>query len=252
LSGTPQKLEEALESGTLTLRFQPWINLWTDEVVGVEALVRLSDENTLPAESFLPPYGDETLMPRLGHWVLDACCRQVAAWERAGMPPLKMAVNVSVPELLDSEWIKTAERLFARYNVAPERFEFEFSERVFRHETPEFAKRFEALRAMGATLVIDDFGTGCSSLGLLKRHRFGKLKIDGRFIQGMRKDEIDLAIVRASVGLAHTMGMRVAAEAVETLSQRTELSLMGCDEIAGNVYAPPLEAERIQKMLRTF
>lgn len=252
MSPTPQKLESALENGALTLRFQPWINLWTDELIGVEALVRLADESELPAESFLPTSGAHRLMPRLGRWVLEACCRQMVAWDEAGLKALKMAVNISLAELKEPGWIEGVGALMDRYGLSPNRFEFEFSERVFRHETPAFAKRLEALYTMGVTLVMDDFGTGCSSLGLLKRYRFGKLKIDGSFIHGMREDEVDRAIVRASVGLAHTMGMRVAAEEVETLSQRTELSLMGCDEIAGNVYAPPLEAEKIQQMLRTF
>ncbi|BDY13366.1 sensor domain-containing protein [Hydrogenimonas cancrithermarum] len=245
-------LKEALADERFFLLFQPQIALRDGDVTGVEALLRI-DERVMgrmsPAE-FIPVAEESDLILKIGKWVFEACCRQIAAWrKREGIHDLTVAVNLSRRQLMDEGWAHFVAETLQTYEIDPGRIEFEITETTFVHIRKRGYETIKRLQALGCRFSIDDFGTGYSSLANLKQFTVDKLKIDKSFIDEIVENDSDRAIVRASVALAHALGLSVIAEGVESEKQKRILAQMGCDEIQGYLFSRPVKPEEIPPLL---
>ena len=236
------KLRHAIVAGQLLLHFQPLINWPRRMVCGVEALVRWKDpDNGLiqPAE-FIPIAEETGLIVPVGEWVLGAALRQNRLWQQQGRPLLPVSVNLSPRQFREKDLVASLRRILADTGQPARLLELEITESTLMHDIEETRARLEEIAAMGVRLAIDDFGTGYSSLSYLKRFPVHKLKIDQSFIRDLTTDRDDAAIVSAIVGLAHSLGLDILAEGVETRQQLDALIVLECEHFQGNLFSPPL------------
>ena len=183
--------------------------------------------------------------------MIEQACRQIRTWSDQGIAPQIVAVNLSGAQFkLASRLDQIVTENLARYNVAPERLELELTESVLMETTQRHGEAFKRLREIGVRLAIDDFGTGYSSLGYLRAFRVNRLKIDRCFITDVTASADDLAIVRATIGLAHELGIEVVAEGVETTGQRDFLISAGCRLAQGYIFGKPMPAAAASELLR--
>ena len=237
-------LELALERHEFFLLYQPRFDLSSQRAVGVEALVRWQHPRrgtVLPAR-FIPVAEANQLIRHLGDWILGEACRQSARWQGTGQVHA-MAVNLSPAQIAGGDLAGQIGRLLDRLHLPPEGLELEITESM----VVDLADRsliatLQQLAGLGVRLSIDDFGSGCSSLAYLSRLPIHTLKIDRTFIRKIGRDPADETIVRAVIGLAHSLGRRVVAEGVETRRQLNFLRDEGCDEAQGFLFSPPVPA----------
>ncbi|TFW31640.1 putative bifunctional diguanylate cyclase/phosphodiesterase [Massilia horti] len=244
-------LRHALGHGELALYYQPKFEIGTDRVVGAEALVRwVHPERGLvsPAE-FIPLAESTGLIVQVGEWVLEQACAQAAVWQAAGLPPMRVAVNVSAREFTNSLPGRVAETL-RRYELDPSWLELEITEGTLMHDIERVIGIMDRITELGVALSLDDFGTGYSSLSYLKRFPIQTLKIDRSFTTGIPDDANDCAIASAIISMGRQLKLRVIAEGVETLDQLQFLRKAGCDEVQGFLYAAPLPAYEFERGLR--
>ena len=244
-------LRHALGHGELLLYYQPKFEIGSDRIVGAEALVRWlhPERGLVPPSEFIPLAETTGLIVQLGEWVLEQACAQAAAWQRAGLPPLRLAVNVSAREFTESLPTRVAATL-ARHDLDPQRLELEITESTLMHDIDRVIGIMDRINALGVALSLDDFGTGYSSLSYLKRFPIRTLKIDRSFTTGLPFDTSDCAIASTIISIGRQLGHRVIAEGVETLDQLSFLRDAGCDEVQGYLYAAPLPAARFEQGLR--
>ena len=228
------ELRRALADGELEVHYQPQAELRCGRVTGVEALVRwpTADGGFVPPDEFVPLAESSGLVEVLTRHVLDAAVRQVADWRDLGLS-LKVAVNVSVRDLSGTALVDSVVGALGRYDVPPEQLLLEVTEGSLFSESHRAAATLRRLGAMGVALSLDDFGTGWSSMGHLRRLPVQELKIDRSFVQRICEDPRDTAIVRSVVDLGVGLGMRVVAEGVEDEATWNALREMGCDEAQG-------------------
>jgi EAL domain-containing protein (putative c-di-GMP-specific phosphodiesterase class I) len=186
---------------------------------------------------------------QVGEWVLEAACAQAAIWQRAGLPPFRLAVNVSAREFTANLPTRVAKTL-ARYTLDPAWLELEITESTLMHDIEHVIGIMESINDLGVALSLDDFGTGYSSLSYLKRFPIDTLKIDRSFTMGIPADTSDCAIASAIISIGRKLGHRVIAEGVETLEQLTFLRAAGCNEVQGYLYSRPLPADEFERGLR--
>ena len=187
----------------------------------------------------------------IGEWVIEQACRQINTWNDLSIAPPIIAINLSGAQFkLASQLDQIVTENLARYHVAPERLELELTKSVLIEATQRYGEAFRRLRTIGMRLAIDDFGTGYSSLDYLRSFRFARLKIDRRFITDVATSADDAAIVRATIGLAHELGIEVVAEGVETAAQRSFLIAAGCKVAQGYYFGKPVPAAAASKLLR--
>ena len=244
-------LRHALGHGELMLCYQPKFEIGSDRIVGAEALVRWvhPERGMVPPSEFIPLAETTGLIVQVGEWVLEQACAQAAVWQRAGMRPFRLAVNVSAREFTESLPNRVAETL-ARYGLAPCWLELEITESTLMHDIDRVIGIMDRINALGVALSLDDFGTGYSSLSYLKRFPIHTLKIDRSFTTGIPHDASDCAIASTIISIGRQLGHRVIAEGVETLEQLEFLRQNGCDEVQGYLYAAPLPAARFEQGLR--
>ena len=236
------ELRAALAGDELRLHFQPIVDATTQTVAGAEALLRWSGSAPTP---MLIRVAEETgLMPQLGEWVLDSAYDRIATWAGRG---LRMYVNVSVYQLLDPHFIERMEQRLAKAPHLRNFVVFELTESALVGEEIMNRRVVERLRQFGAGVAIDDFGTGYSSLAYLRRLPVTHLKLDRAFTIDIAGSQADRAIARAVVDVAHTLGLVVTAEGVETQEQWHEVVALGCDQIQGNLFSPALAAEAFEE-----
>ena len=236
-------LRRAIAADELRLRYQPIADTITGDIVGFEALVRWEHpaRGLLGPDAFVPLAEESGLISMLGHWVLGEACAQLRDWRRhPGHAPLRVSINLSPRQLLDADLVATVARALAENAIPADCIVLELTERVTLEETESTIAALEALRGLGVGLALDDFGTGFSGLRNLHRLPVDHVKIDRSFIAGIAGDVQAREIVEAVIGLAHTLGLTVVAEGVETEGQRLALRLMGCDLIQGYLLARPL------------
>ncbi len=244
-------LRQALEHDELLLHYQPKVDLASGRIVGAEALVRWQhpERGLVSPQEFIPIAEESGLIVRLSAWVLEAALRQVRRWHDKGVRVVKIAVNLSArdfsPDLADR-----VRALLAEHAVPPEWLELEITEGMLTHSSDDVIAMMDTLTALGVTLSLDDFGTGYSSLTYLKRFPIDTLKIDRSFVTGIPRDGNDCAIAGAIVSMAQRLGHRVIAEGVETQEQLDFLSNLGCQEIQGYYFSPPVPADALEAMLR--
>lgn len=244
-------LRQALGNGELTLYYQPKFEIGTDRIVGAEALVRWvhPERGIVPPGEFIPLAESTGLIVQVGEWVLEQACAQAAIWQRAGVEPFRLAVNVSAREFTASLPGRVADTL-ARYQLDASWLELEITESTLMHDFERVTAIMDDIHQLGVALSLDDFGTGYSSLSYLKRFPIDTLKIDRSFTTGIPDDQSDCAIAGTIVSMAQQLGLRVIAEGVETLEQLAFLRESGCDEVQGYLYSKPLPAADFERSLR--
>ena len=245
-------LRRALAREELELHFQPQVSLATGRIIGAEALVRWRRENgelVAPGE-FLPCAEETGLIVPLNNWVLREACAQAASWPRFGLPPLRIAVNLSGVQFRKSDVCALVLETLEETGLEPSRLELELTETILLQDTGSVVKQLETLRERGVTFSIDDFGTGYSSLAYVKHFPVDRLKIDKSFIANLKSDANDAAIVRAIVSLGHNLGLEVIAEGVETAAQVAHLRAEGCDEVQGFYFGRPMRVDTLIELVR--
>ena len=238
-------LRHALERDEVTLHYQPLIDLRTDTVFGVEALVRWQhpERGLIPPDKFLPVAEDTGLIGRLGEWVLRRACLQNREWLAAGFPSLRIAVNLSARQFLEDGLQSSIEGALSQNELDPEDLDLELTEGHLARSVEKSIENLAALKATGIRISIDDFGTGYSSLSHLKRFPIDTLKIDRSFVQDISSDSGDTAIATAIIALARSLDLDVIAEGVETEGQLAVLRELGCDAVQGYLLARPMAPE---------
>ena len=245
-------LRGATERGETWLVYQPRWCLRTGVITGVEALLRWRhpELGDVAPDVFIPLAEDTGLINALGTWVANEACRDLAEWDAAGLPSVKMGINVSAAQLMREDFPGFITRCADVRGIAPDRIELEITESVLM-ERPQLAgELLQRLRAIGIQIAIDDFGTGYSSLAYLRGLPVNTLKIDRAFVSDLAHDPRDEAIIIAIITMAHSMGMKVVAEGVETEAQLAQLRRHGCDEAQGFLLARPMEAADCRAFLQ--
>lgn len=243
-------LRQALQRDEFQLHYQPQAELATGGVIGVEALIRWCREGEMvsPAE-FIPLAEDIGLIVPIGEWVLRTACRQAMAWQAAGLPSIRISVNLSVRQFREESLIERVRDILMETGLEPGRLELEITESAIMHDPGSVQAKLDSLVALGVGIAIDDFGTGYSSLGYLKRFPIGILKIDRSFVQDIISDPDDAVIAQAIISLSHSLGIRVVAEGVETEPQLHFLKKRGCDIVQGYYFSRPLPAAELARLL---
>jgi diguanylate cyclase (GGDEF)-like protein len=240
-------LGKALREGSLSIAYQPKVRLVNGEMIGVEALARWNHPAMGPiAPSRFIPLADSTeLVHPFAQYMLRAACEQVIAWQRRGYR-VPISVNISANNLLDSGFVEKLRAILGSLAMAPELLELEVTESAVMRHPDTMLKRLNEIRALGVRLSIDDFGTGYASLAYLKQLPVHTLKIDRSFITNLTDDTADQRIVRSSIQLAHSFGMTVVAEGVETAGAARELQSYGCEFAQGYYFGHPQNAAEIE------
>jgi diguanylate cyclase (GGDEF)-like protein/PAS domain S-box-containing protein len=244
-------LREALERGELTLHYQPCLELATGRVTGVEALLRWQR----PELGFRSPREFMALadltgaMLLVGPWVLETACRQAVAWQRRGSRGLKLMLNLSAWELQQDDLPQQVEKALATSGLRPDLLHLEIPEGYAMRDLARTVRALRELRELGVHLAIDGFGTGMSSLAHLRQLPVDALKIDLAFVRGATTDRDDASVVTAVIAVAHSLGLRVVAQGIESESQVALLRSLRCDEVQGFLWSPPVPAHECERLL---
>ena len=244
-------LRRALERNELVLHYQPRIEIHGRRITGVEALVRWQhpEMGLVPPGKFIPLAEETGLIVPIGEWTLAAACAQHRVWERDGLGHLRVAVNLSPRQFQQGDLLRAVARVLAQTGCSPKSLEFEITEGVVMRNPESAVTLLQQLKDMGIHISIDDFGTGYSSLAYLKRFPIDSLKIDRSFVTDVPKDAGDVAINVAIIAMAHSLGLKVVAEGVETQEQLDFLHKQGCDEMQGYFFSKPLPVEQVTALL---
>ncbi len=245
-------LRHALERNEFSLQYQPKAELASGRITGVEALLRWNPTGRKPIgpDRFIPILEDTGLIVPVGAWVLRRACEQMAQWDREGVAPIHLAVNLSARQFRQQDLIETIATTLAETGFAPQRLEIELTESMLVENIEEVVRIMARIGAMGVSIAIDDFGTGHSSLSYLKRFAIDTLKVDRSFVRDTPHDADDNAITIAVIALAHGLGLRAVAEGVENDEQADFLRAQGCDEIQGYLLSRPQDPEAMSTWLR--
>ena len=244
------QLRQALIRHEFVLFYQPQVDTASGSIVGVEALVRWRhpEMGLVPPTKFIPLAEDTGLILPMGNWILQEAIRQAAAWRRAGYS-LRMSVNLSARQFERGDLAETVGVLLSDTGLPPSGLELELTESTIMAHGESVVETLSTLKRLGLRLAIDDFGTGYSSLAYLRRFPLDVLKIDRAFVRGLSVDEVDTAIVKAVIDLAHAVGLEVVAEGVELNQQRLALAVLGCDILQGYLFSQPLPASEVEVLL---
>jgi len=247
-------LRNALQEGELELYYQPQLDLESNRVTGMEALLRWHHPRLglVSPDQFIPLAEDTGLILPIGDWVLEQACRQLRVFQEAGDPDLRVAVNVSVRQLEGQDMVTTILRILEETGVDPTCLEIEITESVMMEDPEGMIESLGALKQLGIHLALDDFGTGHSSLSYLQRFPFDKLKIDRAFIHNINSSEDDQAIAMTIGAMAKSLKLEVVAEGVETGEQLELLRQCGCNQIQGYLISRPLPADRFSGLLQQY
>jgi diguanylate cyclase (GGDEF)-like protein len=245
-------LHGALERGELTLHYQPKVETDSDCFHSAEALIRWNhpELGMIAPEDFIPLAEDCGLIVPIGEWVLLEACRQARAWQLAGLPQLRMAVNVTATQFRQGNLLDVIREALETAGLEPRHLELELTESAVMTNPEESTALLEKLSEMGVLVSVDDFGTGYSSMSYLRRFPIDKLKIDRMFVKDLMSCSDDASIVQAIISLAHSLRLKVVAEGVETAEQLRSLRAMGCDQYQGFHFSPPLPANEFADLLR--
>ena len=247
-------LHSALDQNELQVYYQPQVCIATGEVVGFEALLRWHHPTlgwVSPAE-FIPIAEESGFITRIGTWAMRVAATQAAQWHAQGHQKFRMAVNLSVRQFVGNNLPELVSRVLSETGLPPDMLELEVTESLALHSVASTLATLHACKALGVKLAMDDFGTGYSSLSYLKRYPLDALKIDQAFVRNITQDAGDAAITRAIVAMAHSFGMSVIAEGVETLEQLDFLRTLGCEEFQGYLFSKPVPAAEAVKCFAGF
>jgi diguanylate cyclase (GGDEF)-like protein len=239
-------LRAALERNELLLHYQPKQNLGHGGISGIEALLRWQhpDLGLLPPDRFIPLAEETGLIVPIGKWVIETACAQNVAWQRQGLPALRIAVNLSPRQFADPELLSDIDAALHKSGMAPELLELEITESMVMQNIERAMRVLKAIKGLGVMLAIDDFGTGYSSMSLLKKFPIDALKIDRSFVREITSNSEDMAIADAIIALGRALDLTIVAEGVETAEQEAFLRARNCDEVQGYLISEPVPAEQ--------
>ena len=246
------EMRKALDQGELLLVYQPIFDINTEEVVSAEALMRWHNPRLglVSPVDFIPIAESNGMIVEFGQWALQVACHQNMAWQRAGMQPIHMSVNLSGVQIRQAVLAATIEKVLSETGMDPRLLILELTESTIMHDSEKILLTLDELKAMGIKLSIDDFGTGYSSLSYLKRFPLDYLKIDRSFIKDIPLDNDDMAITSAIIGLAQILNLKTVAEGVETKEQQDFLTAKGCDTLQGYRLGKPMSADELGRLLQ--
>ncbi|HEX9627941.1 MAG TPA: PAS domain S-box protein [Acidiferrobacterales bacterium] len=244
-------LRHALERDELRLHYQPQVNLGSGRIIGAEALIRWqhSELGLVSPADFIPLAEETGLIVPIGEWVLRQACAQARAWQDAGLPPVRVAVNLSARQFRQRDLYDVITAVLGSTGLAPEWLEVELTESLVMHDVNRTIDVLRGLKQMGVTVAVDDFGTGYSSLSYLRRLPIGVIKIDRAFIEHISDNPDDAAIAEAIIALAKSLQLKTVAEGVETGAQADFLRRHGCDTMQGFYFSRPLPADEFTRLL---
>jgi diguanylate cyclase (GGDEF)-like protein len=245
------KLRRAIERNEFIVYYQPKVDINTWQIVGAEALVRWKDPElglVSPAE-FIPLAEETGLIVPIGNWVSKTACAQTKQWHSEGFDCLGISVNLCARQFQEQDLVSTVIEILEQSELEPKYLELEITESSIMTNADFAVKVLTELKQMGIRVSVDDFGTGFSSLGYLKRLPIDILKIDQSFVRDVSTDPDDAALVMAIITLAHNLRLKVIAEGVETEEQLRILRLLRCDEIQGYLFSKPLPADEFRELL---
>jgi EAL domain-containing protein (putative c-di-GMP-specific phosphodiesterase class I) len=246
------ELRGAIERTELSIEYQPQYRLGSAQIVGMEALLRWKHPSlgAVPPSEFIPIAEQTGLIFPLGEWVLRSACAQIQAWHAEGLPPLRVAVNVSGLQLVQPEFPATVAGALADSHLQPQLLELEITETVIVQDDVRAIRAIRELQALGVEIAIDDFGTGQSSFARLSRFPINRLKIDRSFVRRAHMSAADNAIASAMISMAKTLNIEVVAEGIEEMEQLILLQDRSCDLGQGYLLSRPLEPAAARQLLQ--
>jgi len=246
-----EALRSAISNDELLLHYQPLVNLSTGQITGLETLVRWQHPQfgMVSPVRFIPIAEESTLIASISEWVLRKACEDMRSWTDNGLTGFQVAVNVSPRQFRDPKLADCIEKVLTEYHIDPGMLSLEITETVLMQDTVSSEATLRQLKALGVDLALDDFGTGYSSLSYLKRFPFDRVKIDRSFVRDIITDSDDAAISKAIISMAHSLGIRVVAEGVETEAQCQFLRRHQCDEMQGYYFSHPLPFTKVTALL---
>ncbi|CAK4832794.1 unnamed protein product [Aphanomyces euteiches] len=246
-------LRKALERNEFILHYQPQVDIYTSQVVGLECLIRWDS----PELGFVSPLdfitvAEETgLILEIGQWVIKEACRKNKAWQDAGLPNMVVTVNLSSRQFYDKRLAEMIQHTLNDTGLAPEFLELEITESITM-DVKEALITLKGLKKMGLKIAMDDFGTGYSSLSYLKEFPIDVLKIDQSFVKDIVTSSVNAAIVNTIITMASNLKLKVIAEGVETKEALQLLKDYGCDTVQGFLFSPPIAAEEVEGLIRVL
>ncbi len=244
-------LRRAIERGELSLNYQPQISLADGQICSMEALLRWRSPELgqVAPNDFIALAEDTGMILPIGNWVIRQACTQNKAWQDAGLPRLRVAVNVSAHQFMVGTVPAVVREALRESGLEARYLEVELTESVMMHDTEATAAQLTELTEMGVSISLDDFGTGYSSLGYLSRFMLDKLKIDQTFVRNITTEPRSAAIAQATIALAHGLSLVVIAEGVETEGQLAFLRGIGCNEVQGYLFSRPVPADEMARLM---
>ncbi len=245
-------LRRALERDQFTLHYQPKIDMASGQITGVEALLRWNhpDLGSVSPAQFIPLAEETGVIVPIGRWVLKEACAQNMAWQRRGLRPVTMAVNLSPRQFADGHLLQDVDEALMASGMSPVLLQLEVTESMVMRNVSRAIKILDAIQSRGIRLAIDDFGTGYSSMSLMKQFPIDTIKIDRSFVRDLPVDSEDQAIAQAIISMGKALGMTVVAEGVETPEQQAFLRSHACDEMQGFLFSKPLPPKQMADLLR--
>jgi len=245
-------LRRALERDQFSLHYQPKIDMASRQITGVEALLRWNhpELGAITPGQFIPLAEETGLIVPIGRWALNKACVQNMAWQRRGLRPVTMAVNLSPRQFTDHHLLQDVDEALLASGMSPVLLQLEVTESMVMRNVSRAIKLLDAIQSRGIRLAIDDFGTGYSSMSLMKQFPIDTIKIDRSFVRDLPVDSEDQAIAQAIISMGKALGMTVIAEGVETVEQETFLRNHACDEMQGFLFSKPLPPRQLAELLR--
>jgi diguanylate cyclase (GGDEF)-like protein/PAS domain S-box-containing protein len=242
-------LKQALENKEFHLEYQPIIDMQTGKVSVLETLIRWNHKELglIPPSDFIPIAEESGQIIQIGEWVLESACKQTKIWQKAGLPPFKIAVNISTKQLLHYDFVDSVKNLLNKINLDPNWLELEITESFLVDDVELVKESLLKLKQAELSISIDDFGTGYTSLAYLRQFPLDKVKIDRSFIEDINRDFNGERITAAIISLAHSLNMTVVAEGIEAEDQLHFLKVEGCDEGQGYYLSHPLPVNLVNE-----
>ena len=249
--GIEARLRKAIDRNELVLYYQPKLDVQTNTIAGVEALLRwqISDKTLVPPYKFIPIAEETGLMVPIGEWVLKQACNQLIEWQQAGKAPIGMAVNLSAVQFENREMPDVFKQIIENSGIDPRLLTLEVTESMLLDDIESKIESMNRLKDLGLKLAIDDFGTGYSSLSYLRRLPLDELKIDRSFFIDLFEDPKSRALITSLLYLSRNLKLLTVAEGVETEEQLNFLKNEGCDQYQGFLFSPPVPAQKLFGML---
>ena len=245
-------LVRARDRGELSLHYQPKLDIRSGLITGVEALMRWNslELGQVSPVKFIPVLEETGMVVDVGEWAIRTACEQHCAWRDMGLPPIKVAVNLSARQLREHNFVSIVRQVLKETGVAPEHLEIEITESMLMSDTANVVITLGKLHDLGITITMDDFGTGYSSLSYLKQFPIDTIKIDRSFIADIATDSDDVEIIKAIITMGQSLNRKIIAEGVETAEQLSILKKYQCDEIQGYLFGRPMPGDSLAEFFK--